>query len=212
LLRQYPRRALLGLTLMAAQAFFYNAIFFTHALVIGRFYGVTAENVGLYLIPFTVSNFVGPLLLGWLFDHWGRRPMITMTYAASGVLLALTALCFVRGAFDAATLTLAFTVVFFFASPAASAAYLTVSESFPIEVRALAIAIFYALGTALGGVAAPWIFGALIGTGNAASIAGGYVFGAALMLLGACAEGWLGVAAERRPLEQVARPLASVEP
>ncbi len=212
LFRLYPRRAALGLVLMSAQAFFYNAIFFTHALVLERFFHVRSDEVGLYLVPFTIGNFIGPLVLGWLFDTRGRRPMITATYAASGVLLALTAFAFTGGALGAATLTLAFTAVFFFASPAASSAYLTVSESFPLEVRALAIAVFYAFGTALGGVAAPWIFGELIGTGQPGAIAGGYGFGAALMLVAAAVEAWLGVAAERKPLEEVARPLSSVEP
>jgi len=150
-------------------------------------------------------------LLGRLFDTWGRKPMIALTYALSGVLLAVEALLFVQGALTAATQTLAWTIVFFFASAAASSAYLTVSESFPLEVRALAIALFYALGTALGGVAAPWIFGTLIGTGDPAAIAWGYAAGAALMLLAAGAELWLGVAAERRALEDVARPLSCVD-
>ena len=211
LVRGYPQRAILGLVLMAAQAFFYNAIFFTHALVLGRFFAVPPDRVGLYLLPFSVSNFIGPLALGWLFDRWGRRPMITGTYAASGLLLGITALLFVHGALSAATLTAAFALVFFFASPAASAAYLTVSESFPLEVRALAIAIFYAFGTALGGIAAPWIFGKLIGTGHAAAIAWGYGFGAALMLLAALTEVFLGIAAEQRALEDVARPLSAAD-
>ncbi len=211
LFRLYPRRAALGLVLMTAQAFFYNAIFFTHALVLGRFFGVRSDEVGLYLVPFSISNFIGPLALGWLFDRWGRRPMITTTYALSGLLLALAARAFAGGALSAVTLTAALTVVFFFASPAASSAYLTVSESFPLEVRALAIAVFYAFGTALGGVAAPWIFGSLIGTGRPDAIAGGYALGAALMILAALAEVWLGIAAERRSLEQVARPLSTVD-
>jgi len=211
LFRLYPRRAVLGLVLMSAQAFFYNAIFFTHALVLERFFGVRTNQVGLYLVPFTVSNFIGPLALGWLFDHWGRRPMITATYGMAGGLLALTALAFDGGALGAASLTMAFTAVFFFASPAASSAYLTVSESFPLEVRALAIAVFYAFGTALGGVAAPWIFGALIGTGRASAIARGYGFGAGLMIVAAVVEAWLGIAAERKPLEEVAQPLSSQE-
>ncbi len=208
LLRQYPRRAALGLVLMAAQAFCYNAIFFTYALVLGRFFRVPAASVGTYLLPFSVSNFLGPLILGALFDRLGRRPMITATYAAAGALLAATALAFAGGALGAASMTLAFTVVFFFASPAASAAYLTVSESFPLEVRALAIAVFYALGTALGGIAAPWVFGTLIGTGHPAAIAWGYGVGALLMLAAAGVELWLGIPAERRALEEVAPPLS----
>jgi MFS family permease len=195
---------------MTAQAFFYNAIFFTYALVLSRFFAVPAEAVGIYLLPFAISNFIGPLALGWLFDSWGRRPMITATYALSGALLGITALLFVQGQLTAVTQTIAFAIVFFFASAAASSAYLTVSESFPLEVRALAIAVFYALGTALGGIAAPWIFGSLIGTGDPHSVAWGYAFGAALMIGAAFVELWLGVAAERRALEEVARPLSSV--
>ena len=211
LFRRYPRRAILGLVLMAAQAFFYNAIFFTFALVLSTFFAVPADQTGLYILPFAVSNFVGPLALGWLFDHWGRKRMIAGTYAISGLLLGVTAFLFVGGALTAVTLTIAFSVVFFFASCAASSAYLTVSESFPLEVRALAIAVFYALGTGLGGVAAPWVFGTLIGSGNPASIAGGYAFGAALMLLAGLVAWWLAVAAERRSLEEVARPLSGAD-
>ena len=211
LFRLHPRRAALGLVLMAAQAFFYNAIFFTYALVLGRFFGIAADRVGLYILPFAVGNFLGPLVLGRWFDTIGRRPMIAATYAISGVLLLVSALLFVEGALSATTMTIAWSIVFFFASAAASSAYLTVSESFPLEVRALAIAVFYALGTALGGIAAPSLFGALIGTGDPAAIAGGYAFGAVLMLIAACVELWLGVAAERRALEDVAAPLSRVE-
>jgi MFS family permease len=210
LFQRYPKRAVLGLVLMAAQAFFYNAIFFTFALVLATFFGVPANEAGLYIVPFAISNFAGPLALGWLFDHWGRRPMISATYAMSGALLGLTALLFVGGTLTAVTMTIAFSVVFFFASPAASAAYLTVSECFPLEVRALAIAVFYAFGTALGGIAAPWIFGSLIGSGDPNSVAWGYAFAAALMLVAALVALWLGVAAERRSLEEVARPLSAV--
>jgi len=209
LFKHHPRRAVLGLVLMTAQAFFYNAIFFTYALVLDRFFAVPAESVGLHLLPFAVSNFVGPLALGWLFDRWGRKPMIAGTYAASGILLGVTALLFVSGGLHAGTLTIAFAVVFFFASAAASSAYLTVSECFALEVRALAIAVFYALGTGLGGIAAPWVFGTLIGTGDAHAVAWGYGFGAMLMVGAAFVELWLGVAAERRPLEDVARPLSA---
>jgi MFS family permease len=211
LFRRYPRRAVLGLVLMTAQAFCYNAIFFTYALVLDRFYAVGAEDVGLYLLPFAFSNFLGPLVLGRHFDTWGRRPMIAATYALSGLLLGITALLFVAGMLSAATQTLAWTLVFFFASAAASSAYLVVSESFPIEVRALSIALFYALGTGIGGIGAPWLFGVLIGTGKPAAIAWGYALGAALMLAAAAVAWWLGVAAERRPLEDVARPLSSLD-
>jgi MFS family permease len=211
LLRHYPRRAVLGLVLMIAQAFCYNAIFFTYALVLDRFYAIPADDVGLYLLPFAVSNFLGALLLGPLFDLWGRRQMIATTYAVAGALLAVTAVLFVNGLLDATTQTLAWSLVFFFASAAASSAYLTVSESFPVEVRALAIALFYALGTGIGGVGAPWLFGALIGTGSPLAIAGGYGLGAVLMLVAGGTAVVLGVAAERRPLEHVARPLSAVE-
>ncbi len=209
LFRLYPRRAVLGLVLMGSQAFCYNAIFFTYALVLDRFFVVPAARVGVYLLPFSITNFLGPLALGWLFDRWGRRPMITATYAVTGALLGATALLFEAGVLSAVSMTIAFSCVFFFASAAASSAYLTVSESFPVEVRALAIAVFYAVGTALGGVAAPWVFGTLIGTGDPRAIGSGYMFGAALMVLAAIVESWLGVAAERRSLEEVARPLSS---
>jgi len=211
LFRHYPRRAVLGLVLMTAQAFCYNAIFFTYALVLGRFYAVPPQDVGLYLLPFAASNFLGPLILGRYFDLWGRRPMIATTYALSGLLLGVTATFFVAGWLNATTQTLAWTFVFFFASAAASSAYLVVSESFPVEVRALSIAFFYALGTAIGGIGAPWLFGALIGTGEPAAIAWGYALGAILMLAAAAVAWWLGVAAERKPLEEVARPLSSVD-
>jgi MFS family permease len=211
LFRHYPRRAVLGLVLMTAQAFCYNAIFFTYALVLGRFYGVPASDVGVYLLPFAIGNFLGPLVLGPLFDTWGRRQMIATTYALAGMLLALTAGLFVAGLLDAATQTLAWTCVFFFASAAASSAYLTVSECFPLEVRALAIALFYALGTAIGGVGAPWLFGALIGTGEPMAIAAGYGLGAVLMLVAAVVAAMLGVRAESKPLEAVAPPLSSAE-
>jgi MFS family permease len=208
LFRLYPLRALLGIVLMASQAFFYNAIFFTYALVLGRFFGVPSANIGLYLLPFAAGNVLGPLVLGRWFDTLGRRVMITATYAASGLLLALTAWLFVNGWLDARTQTLAWSVVFFFASAAASSAYLTVGESFPLEVRALAIAVFYALGTALGGVAGPWLFGHLIGSGERGAVAVGYLVGAALMLAAAAVAGWLAVPAERRSLEDVAAPLS----
>jgi MFS family permease len=209
ILRDYPRRALLGLVLMAAQAFFYNAIFFSYALVLTRFYAVTASAVGWYILPFAIGNFLGPLLLGPLFDSLGRKPMIGSTYALSGILLALVGWLFRAGLLDAAGLTMCWTGIFFFASAAASAAYLTVSESFPLEARALAIALFYAFGTALGGVVSPWLFGMLIGSGQRSALFGGYLLGAGLMVAAALTEFAIGVKAERRPLESVARPLSS---
>jgi MFS family permease len=209
ILVMYRRRAVLGFTLMVTQAFFYNAIFFTYALILGTFYGVPPERVGLYIFPFALGNFLGPLVLGRLFDTIGRRRMIAATYGLSGVLLALTAILFERGLLDATTQTVCWSVIFFFASAAASAAYLTVSETFPLEVRAFAIALFFMLGTATGGIVAPWLFGALIETGDPAGIAWGYHLGAALMLVGAATAWLIGVDAERKPLESVAKPLSS---
>ena len=207
----YRKRALVGLTLMAAQAFFYNAIFFTFALVLTDFYGIPADHVGWYLLPFAAGNFLGPLLLGRFFDTLGRRAMITLTYAVSGILLAISGYLFSIGALSAKGQTIAWMVIFFFASPAASAAYLTVSETFPLEVRALAIALFYAIGTGIGGVIGPALFGVLIDTGSRNSVFLGYLLGAALMLAAALVAFRYSVAAERKPLESVARPLAVLE-
>jgi MFS family permease len=208
LLNTHRQRALVGLTLMTAQAFFYNAIFFTYALILTDFYGIKAENIGWFMLPFAAGNFLGPLLLGRFFDTVGRRPMIAFTYAISGILLAGSGYLFQQGALNARDMTIAWMVVFFFASAAASSAYLTVSETFPLEIRALAIAAFYAIGTGLGGVAGPALFGALVETGSRTSIFGGYLFGSALMITAAVVAAVWGVAAERKPLEAVARPLA----
>jgi len=207
--RQYPSRAVLGLVLMATQAFFYNAIFFSYALVLTRFFEVPAASIGWYILPFALGNFAGPLLLGPLFDTIGRKPMIAFTYAISGVLLAIVGYLFREGLVGAATLTACWTGIFFFASAAASSAYLTVSESFPLEARALAIAFFYAVGTATGGAVAPYLFAALIGTGERGRVFEGYLFGAALMIGAAIVELLIGVKAERQPLESVARPISS---
>jgi MFS family permease len=211
ILRDYPRRAVLGLVLMASQAFFYNAIFFSYALVLTRFYGVPSDAIGWYMLPFALGNFLGPLLLGPLFDTIGRKPMIAFTYAISGVLLAIVGWLFREEMVDAMTLTICWSGIFFFASAAASAAYLTVSESFPLEARALAIAFFYAVGTAIGGVASPWLFGMLVGTGERGEVFLGYLFGAGLMIGAAIVELAIGVKAERQPLESVARPISAVE-
>jgi MFS family permease len=211
LFKVHRQRSLVGLVLMAAQAFFYNAIFFTFALVLTDFFGIPASHIGWYILPFAAGNFLGPLLLGKLFDTLGRRVMITLTYGVSGVLLAVSGYLFSIGALSAQTQTIAWMVIFFFASPAASAAYLTVSETFPLEVRALAIALFYAIGTGIGGVAGPALFGALIDTGSRNSVFAGYLFGAALMVAAAVVAWRYAVAAERKSLESVARPLAFVE-
>ena len=207
----YRQRSMVGLALMVAQAFFYNAIFFTFALVLTDFYGIAADQVGWYLLPFAAGNFLGPLVLGRLFDTLGRRVMITLTYAVSGLLLALSGYLFSIGVLSAQTQTIAWMVIFFCASPAASAAYLTVSETFPLEVRALAIALFYAVGTGIGGVAGPALFGALIDTGSRDSVFLGYLLGAGLMIAAAAVAWRYAIAAERRTLESVARPLAFVE-
>jgi MFS family permease len=211
LFNTYRQRSMVGLALMVAQAFFYNAIFFTFALVLTDFFHIPADHVGWYLLPFAAGNFLGPLLLGRLFDTLGRRVMITFTYGVSGVLLALSGYLFSIGALSAQGQTIAWMVIFFFASPAASAAYLTVSENFPLEVRALAIALFYAIGTAIGGVAGPALFGVLIDTGSRQSVFAGYLFGSALMIAAAAVAWRYAVAAERKSLESVARPLAFVE-
>ena len=210
IVRDYPQRAILGLVLMATQAFFYNAIFFTYALVLTKFYGVPSASIGWYVLPFALGNFCGPLLLGPLFDSIGRKPMIASTYALSGVLLAIVGYLFREDVLTAAQLTLCWTGIFFFASAAASSAYLTVSESFPIEARALAIAFFYAVGTALGGVVSPWLFGTLVGSGERGAVFYGYLLGAGLMVIAALTEIAIGIKAERQPLESVARPISAV--
>ena len=206
---RYWRRALVGFSLMVAQAFLYNAIFFTYALVLTRFFHVEASVTGLYLLPFAFGNVLGVYLLGSLFDTIGRRQMIAATYALSAVLLAITGWLFAIDALTVVTLTALWTAIFFIASPAASSAYLTVSEIFPLETRALAIAFFYSLGTGAGGIAAPWLFGTLIGTGSRVNLFYGYVAAAVLMLAAAAIEMVFGVAAERQSLEKVAEPLSA---
>ncbi|MBF8766474.1 MFS transporter [Pseudomonas putida] len=207
----HRRRAMVGLTLLTAQAFFYNAIFFTYALVLTDFYDVPSSSVGWYVLPFALGNFCGPLLLGRLFDVLGRRIMISTTYALSGVLLTLSGYLFEQGMINAVEQTMAWMVIFFFASAAASSAYLTVAETFPLEIRALAIAVFYAFGTGLGGMVGPTLFGALIESGERTQVWYGYLLGAALMLAAAVVQAVYGVAAERRSLEHVARPLSQME-
>jgi MFS family permease len=211
LFQTYPRRALVGLTLMASQAFFYNAIFFTYALVLGVFFGVPAERIGLFLLPLAAGNFLGPLVLGRLFDTIGRRQMIAFTYAASGIALAISTVLFMSGMLEARGQAICWSVVFFFASAAASSGYLTVGEYFPLEVRALSIALFYALGTGIGGIAGPAVFGSLIGTGEREPIATGYVFGASLMIVAAIVASRYGFASERKSLEHVAAPICGVK-
>jgi MFS family permease len=207
----YRRRTFLGLSLMISQAFFYNAIFFTYALILSRFYHVPPERIGWYIIPFACGNAFGPLVIGKLFDTVGRRPMIVATYALSGLLLVVTGWLFERGVLTAVTQTIMWSGIFFIASAAASSAYLTVSEVFPLEIRAMAIAVFYAVGTGVGGLVAPALFGALIASGSRVSLFWGYAFGAALMLGGAAVAWKLGVKAEGRSLEEIALPLSALE-
>jgi MFS family permease len=211
LFRTYPQRTFVSLSLMTAQAFFYNAIFFTYALILTDFYGVPAGRVGWYILPFAAGNFLGPLVLGRLFDVLGRRFMIATTYAVSGILLTCTGYLFSKDLMSAETQTIAWMIIFFFASAAASSAYLTASETFPLEIRALAIAFFYAIGTGVGGVAGPWLFGALIDTGSRSSVAGGYLLGSVLMIAAAVIEWRCGIDAERKSLESVSRPLGYIE-
>ena len=201
-------RRVLCRSLMATQAFCYNAIFFTYALILTRFYGIAPASIGWFMLPFAVGNFMGPLLLGRYFDSWGRKPMISLTYGVAGVLMCVTGWMFSAGLLSAPAQTAAWTVIFFFASAGASAAYLTIGESFPLEIRAVTISMFYAFGTLIGGVGGPVLFGALIDTGERSQILWGYLLGGGLMVLAALVELKLGVAAERRPLEEVAPPLS----
>jgi MFS family permease len=206
----YWRRGVLGATLMITQSFLYNAIFFTYTLVLTKFYGVSSSDAPIYLIAFAVGNLAGPLSIGRLFDTIGRKQMITGTYVVSGALLAVTAYLFDQGMLTALTQTIAWCVIFFFASSGASAAYLTVSEIFPLEVRAQAIAVFFAIAQCFGAVG-PILYGHLIGNGaDTSKLFVGYLIGAGVMILGGVAEFLLGVPAERQPLEAVARPLSLV--
>jgi MFS family permease len=210
-IKLYPRRTILGFALFTGQAFLYNAIFFTYALVLTKFYGVSNGSVGWYILPFAAGNFLGPVLLGPLFDIVGRKPMISLSYIGSGVLLTVTAVLFRDGSLNATTQTIAWSIVFFFASAGASAAYLTVSEVFPMETRAMAIAFFYAFGTALGGIVGPTLFGALIQSGNPDDVFWGYVLGAALMVMAGVVELILGIEAAGRELEDIAKPLSAAD-
>jgi MFS family permease len=208
---RYWRRALVGFSLMVAQAFLYNAIFFTYALVLTQFYQVPASTTGLYLLPFALGNFLGVMVLGHFFDTVGRKQMIAATYAASAAILIVTGYLFAIGSLTVVSQTALWTLIFFIASPAASSAYLTVSEIFPLETRALAIAFFYSLGTGAGGIVAPWLFGTLIGTGSAWAVFYGYLAAALLMLTAAIIEVVFGIAAERLSLEKIAEPLSAVD-
>ncbi|HEX5061250.1 MAG TPA: MFS transporter [Kofleriaceae bacterium] len=199
---RYPRRTVLGLSLMLAQSFLYNSIFFSYGLILQKFHHVDPERVGLYIVPFAIGNFLGPLTLGHLFDRWGRRTMIPATYALSATLLLLTGALFLGGYLTALTQALAWSAVFFVASAAASSAYLTVSELFPLELRGMAIAVFYAFAT-LVGAGAPTLFGAIADTGEPNQLFAGYALAAGLMYIAAIVARKFGVAAEGRSLEDI---------
>jgi MFS family permease len=202
-------RSVLALVLMIGQSFFFNSIFFTYGLIVKKFYGVSDQRLPLHLLPFAVGCFFGPVLLGPLFDRIGRKPMIAATYGLSGVLLALVVIPFARGSLSAHSLDICFSVIFFVASSAASAAFLTVSEIFPLEIRAFAIAIFYAIGTLIGGVGAPLLFGNLIASGSKMAVGYGYLLGGVLMIAGAICELIIGVEAAGKSLETISQPIQS---
>ena len=208
---RYPRRTMLGFSLFIGQAFLYNAITFGYAQILAVFFHVNT-NPGYYFAVIAVGNLVGPLVLGPLFDSVGRKPMIAGTYILSGVLLLVTAWLFDAGDLDAVTMTACWCVVLFFASAGASSAYLTVSEVFPMETRALAIAFFYAIGTAAGGISGPLLFSSLVSTGKVIDTVIAFVTGASLMILAGLAEVFLGVKAERKGLEEIASPLTAEDP
>jgi MFS family permease len=207
--KEYKGRTALGLTMMSAQAFAYNAVFFTYGLVLTTFMHANKAHIGLYIVPFAVGNFLGPILLGPLFDKWGRRPMLTLTHLLAGSILLVTSILFQQGTLSAVSLTILWSAVFFFASAAASAAYLTVSEVFPLEIRALAIAFFYAVGTALGGIIGPALFGKLIGSKDPTQAMVGFLIAAGWLIVAGITAFFLAVPAEEKPLEEIAEPLSA---
>ncbi|MGC9671192.1 MFS transporter [Planosporangium sp. 12N6] len=211
LLRRYPRRAVLGFALFIGQAFLYNAVTFGYAQILQTFFGVPPGRTGYYYVAIAVGNLLGPLLLGPLFDTVGRKPMIGGTYLTSGLLLLTTAYLFARGWLTAVTMTACWCLVLFAASAGASSAYLTVSEVFPMETRALAIAFFYAIGTATGGVSGPLLFAKLVGTGRVADAVVAFAIGAFLMIAAGVVELFLGVRAERKGLESIAAPVTAAD-
>ena len=206
----YPKRTVLGLSLFIGQAFLYNAILFGYATLLSTFYKVPTANAPYYLVAFAAGNLLGPIVLGPLFDSIGRKPMIAGTYILSGVLLLITGYLFDQHQLTAASLTISWSVVFFFASAGVSAAYLTVSEIFPMETRALAIALFYAVGTGIGGIIGPQVFGRLVPTGKTSDVFFALALGAVLMIFGGVVELLCGVKAERMRLEGIAKPLTAV--
>ncbi|HEY1595996.1 MAG TPA: MFS transporter [Thermoleophilaceae bacterium] len=207
----YPRRTVLGLSLFIGQAFIYNAVTFNFVNIMSTYYGTSSGSAPALLIPFAVGNFLGPVLLGRLFDTVGRRTMIAGCYIASGVLFAVMAVLFQGSHLTATTQVIAFVVIFFFASAGASAAYLTVSEIFPMETRAMAIAFFYAVGTGLGGAIGPVLYGNLIDKSHPGKLAVGFFIAAGLMAAAGLVEAVLGVPAEQKSLEEIAEPLTAEE-
>jgi MFS family permease len=205
----YPRRTVLGLSLFIGQAFLYNAVSFGLGTLMETYFHVSTSHAPYYLAIFAVGNLLGPLTLGRLFDTVGRKPMITGTYVGSGLLLAVTALLFNGHHFTAATMIIALGVVFFFASAGVSGAYLTVSEVFPMETRALCISVFYAVGTGIGGIIGPLLFSDMISSGKYSHVELAFLIGAAVMVIGGLAELFLGVKAEGQSLENIARPLTA---
>jgi MFS family permease len=210
LFQHYPGRSVLGASLMITQSFLYNAIFFTSGLVLEFFFKVSPTDTGYYFFAFAAGNLLGPLTIGRLFDTIGRKKMISGTYIISGVLLIVTAQLFKAGDLTATTQTICWAVVFFFASAGASAGYLTVSEVFPLEVRAKAIAVFFAIAQVFGTLGSHW-YGHLIGTGHDRNtLYAGYLVGAIAMILGGLVAVFFGVAAEGMSLEDVAKPLGVI--
>jgi MFS family permease len=209
--RRYPRRAVLCLALVIGQAFLYNAVTFDLGTILNHFFSVSSSTVPYYMVIFAVGNFLGPLFLGRLFDTVGRKPMVAGTYLISAALTALLAVLLRSGSLTAASFIALVALTFFFASAGASSAYLTVSEVFPLETRALAIAFFFAVGTAIGGISGPAIFGHLIHSGDADKVALGFFIGAGVMTLGGLAELAFGIPAERRSLEAIAKPLSAAD-
>jgi MFS family permease len=203
----YPRRSILGLSLFIGQAFLYNSILFGFGNLLSLYFHTPSGNTPYYLAVFAVGNFAGALLLSPLFDTVGRKPMIAGTYILSGALLIVTGLLFKGHHLDATTFTACCCVVFFFASAGASAAYLTVSEIFPLETRALCIAVFYAVGTGIGGIIGPQVFSRMINTESYEQVFLALSLGAVMMILGGFAELIFGVKAERESLENIAKPL-----
>ncbi|OSC32121.1 MFS transporter [Mycobacterium vulneris] len=203
----YPRRAILGLALFIGQAFLYNGVTFNLGTLLSKFYDVRSDMVPVFFVLWALSNFAGPLVLGHLFDTVGRKPMITLTYIGSGVAVVALAIVFLTQAGGIWAFIGVLIVAFFLASAGASAAYLTVSEIFPMETRALAIAFFYAMGTAIGGITGPLLFGQLINSGMRSEVVWSFLIGAVVMAAAGLVELWLGIAAEQRPLEELALPL-----